>query len=216
MAGTSVTAVGERFHDFEQDPVTLARRLLGQRLVRIDEDGRRAAGLIVEVEAYLGDEDRAAHTFGGRRTERNETMYAEAGHLYVYFTYGMHHCMNVVAGAVDEGVAVLIRAIEPVEGTEVMAARRGRGTDLCSGPARLTQALAIDRRHDGADLRTDPSIFVERTRRRAIPASGITVGPRIGVDYAGSCSSRPLRFHIRGNPYVSGRRKSSSSSGVSL
>ena len=132
----------QRFTDFGRDPVTTARRLLGQRLVRVI-DGQRIAGLIVEVEAYLGEKDRAAHTYGGRRTDRNASMYLAGGHIYVYFVYGMHHCANVVCGREDEGVAVLLRGLEPTEGLESMYARRTRARtprDLCSGPAKLSQA----------------------------------------------------------------------------
>lgn len=199
-----------RFTAFRSDPVPLARRLLGQRLVRI-VDGERAAGIIVEVEAYLGAPDRAAHTYGGRRTPRNESMYREGGHAYVYFTYGMHHCMNVVAGRIDEGVAVLLRALEPTEGLEGMYRRRRaarRDTDLCSGPARLAQALAIDRADDGRDLRVDPTLFIERIRSRSLPASRTGVSPRIGVAYAGAWAERPLRFYVRENPHVSRARAS--------
>ncbi len=197
-----------RFTRYRTDPVTLARRLLGQRLVRV-ADGVRAAGTIVEVEAYLGAADRAAHTFGGRRTSRNESMYGAAGHAYVYFTYGMHHCMNVVCGRIGEGVAVLIRALEPTEGVDLMFDRRAaarRETDLCSGPARLAQALRIDRTDDGRDLRTDPSLFIEQLRSRGLPDARIAVSARIGVAYAGSWSARPLRFFVEGNPHVSPTR----------
>ena len=199
----------ERFLDFALDPVRLARRLLGPRFVH-EAEGGRLAGLIVEVEAYLGREDRAAHTFGGRRSPRNETMYAEAGHLYVYFTYGMHYCMNVVCGAADEGVAVLVRAIAPTEGLPVMRERRAGARhdhDLCSGPAKLTQAFGIDRRHDGCDLRTDRRVFIERVRSRALPSSRIGVTGRIGVDYAGAWAHRPLRFYVRGCRHVSRPRR---------
>ncbi len=111
------------FKAYGADPQTVARNLLGQRLVRVD-DGRRLAGVIVEVEAYLGLRDRAAHTYGGRRTARNESMYLGGGYAYVYFTYGMHHCLNVVCGGRGDGTAILLRAIEPTEGLEVMFARR--------------------------------------------------------------------------------------------
>jgi DNA-3-methyladenine glycosylase len=194
-----------RFDAYDADPVTVARRLLGQRLVRLHR-GRRLAGIIVEVEAYLGERDRAAHTWGGRRTPRNESMYLPGGHAYVYFTYGMHHCMNVVCGRRDQGVAVLLRGLEPTEGIEAMFARRRaarRPTDLCSGPAKLTAALGIDRRQDGVDLRTDDTLWIERVRARALPADRIAVTPRIGVTYAGDWASRPLRFHIADNPHVS-------------
>jgi DNA-3-methyladenine glycosylase len=195
----------DRFLRFDADPVTTARRLLGQQLVRI-VDGRRLAGRIVEVEAYLGPEDRAAHTFGGRRTARNESMWRGGGHAYVYFTYGMHHCMNVVCGRPGTGAAVLLRALEPTEGVDLMFARRPRArreTQLCSGPGRLAQAFAIDRAQDGADLRTDPALWIEALHRRAVPARAIAATPRIGIGYAGPWARRLLRFHLRDNAHVS-------------
>lgn len=201
---------GTRFDSFEHDPVTVAKRLLGQRLVRI-MNGQRLAGDIVEVEAYLGAQDKAAHTFGGRRTARNEAMYLPGGHAYVYFTYGMHHCMNVVCGSRDHGVAVLLRALEPAEGVEQMYERRPaarRDTDLCSGPAKLTEALAIDLDLNGEDLRASGRLFIERRQSRALPARQIETGPRVGVDYAGRWADEPLRFWVAGNPHVSpGRRR---------
>jgi DNA-3-methyladenine glycosylase len=185
-----------RFDDFDDDPITLARRLLGQRLVRI-VNGRRLAGIIVETEAYLGAADRAAHTYNGRRTPRNQSMYLPGGHAYVYFTYGMHHCLNVVCGRRDEGVAVLIRAIEPTEGLEAMFANRPGITaarDLCSGPGRLTQALAINLALDGVNLRKSRALFIERARGRMLPGRCIRAARRIGVDYAGHWGRRLLRF----------------------
>jgi DNA-3-methyladenine glycosylase len=198
----------ERFSAFGGDTITVARRLLGQRLVRVlpPPESIRLAGIIVEVEAYLGPEDRAAHTFGGRRTARNESMYLPAGHAYVYFTYGMHHCLNVVCGSVDVGTAVLLRALEPTEGLEAMFAHRRRARraeDLSSGPAKLTEALAIDRSLDGVDLRSSPALFVERVHRRMLPGHRIVASPRIGVDYAGPWAARPLRFFVRGNRHLS-------------
>lgn len=195
----------KRFVDFRADPVTLARRLLGQRLVRVI-DGVRLAGTIVETEAYLGAEDRAAHTFGGRRTARNESMYLPGGHAYVYFTYGMHHCMNVVCGRSGEGVAVLLRALKPTEGLEDMYVRRGkakRDTDLCRGPGRLTAALGIDLNLDGHDLILSSTLFIERLRQRAVPSTKIHVSRRIGVESAGPWAARPLRFAVSGSPHVS-------------
>jgi len=193
---------------FRRDPVALAHALLGQTLVRLI-DGQRLAGRIVEVEAYLGVDDRAAHTFGGRRTGRNETMWGEAGHLYVYFTYGMHHCANVVADRADVPTAVLLRALEPMEGLDVMRRHRAgkipadrlKATDLCSGPAKLCQAMAIDRQRDGIDLIRADDLFVERDR--AVGPSKIIASPRIGVAYAREWADKPLRFHIDGNPHVS-------------
>ena len=203
------TDVAERFTAMDADPVTVAHRLLGQRLVRVLH-GERLAGTIVEVEAYLGASDRAAHTYGGRRTPRNESMYKGGGYAYVYFIYGNHYCLNIVCGKQDEGVAVLIRALEPVEGIQTMFRNRPRAkrlTDLCSGPGKLAQALSIDRSLDGVDLRTSPYLFVEKQRRSPLPADQIVATPRIGLnptteDWA-DWATRPLRFCIRGNPHVS-------------
>jgi DNA-3-methyladenine glycosylase len=201
----------------EDDPKTVARALLGQRLVRIRR-GRRLAGTIVEVEAYLGSRDPAAHTFGGRRTPRNESMYLPGGHAYVYFTYGAHFCLNVVCGAKGVGVAVLIRALEPTEGLEAMfrlrsksADRRARpliATDLCSGPGKLTQALGIDRRLDGIDLRTCSDLFIERLHTTPLDSKLIGTSPRIGLNpqihWPTGWADRRLRYFLRGNPHVSG------------
>jgi DNA-3-methyladenine glycosylase len=192
---------------YERDPVTVARALLGQRLVRVI-DGQRLAGVIVETEAYLGAADAAAHTFNGRRTRRNESMYLGGGHAYVYFTYGMHHCMNVVAGRPGDGVAVLLRALEPTEGLDAMRVSRPRArreTDLCSGPGKLCAALAIDRQLDGVDLTRRGPLFIEALRSRSPAASRIAMGPRVGVHYAGHWAHKPLRFWMRDNPHVSRR-----------
>ncbi len=196
---------------YRRDPVSLAHDLLGKRLVRV-VDGARVSGRIVEVEAYLGVPDRAAHTYQGRRTARNESMWGDAGHAYVYFTYGMHHCMNVVAGTKDEPVAVLLRALEPDEGLSVMQGRRRkkkeslRETDLCSGPAKLCQALAIDRELDGVDLVTSKAVLIEGTTDCDPARTTITTSPRIGVAYAGEWAKKPLRFFFQNNPHVSRSR----------
>jgi DNA-3-methyladenine glycosylase len=194
---------------YARDPVALARGLLGQVLVRVLDDGTRLAGRIVETEAYLGVEDRAAHSFGGRRTERNAAMWGPAGHAYVYFVYGLHHCMNVVAERPGRPSAVLIRALEPLEGLEAMRARRAgkgpatrlRDTDLCSGPAKLAQALRLDRSLDGADLVRGKQLFIETGTR--IRTARIESGPRVGVGYAGEWADEPLRFWLAGHPHVS-------------
>ncbi len=190
---------------FRRDPVRVARALLGQRLVsRIG--GLRTAGVIVETEAYLGIPDKAAHTFGGHRTERVRSMWGDGGHAYVYFTYGMHHCMNVVAGTPGQPVAALIRALQPEIGIETMFARRAkahREIDLCSGPAKLCQALAITRQHDAEDLVSGKTLFLEQRRGRALPLARIACGPRVGVDYAQEWAARPLRFAVAGCRYVS-------------
>ena len=191
---------------YRRDAVEVARDLLGQRLVSGAGD-RRASGIIVETEAYLGVVDKAAHTYDHRRTPRNETMWGDAGHLYVYFVYGMHHCANVVAGRRDEPVAVLLRALEPEDGVELMFERRRaarRPTDLCSGPAKLCQALAITREQDGTDLLAGETVTIERARDRRLASVRIMTGPRIGIDYAEEWRDEPLRFWIRDNPHVSG------------
>jgi len=198
---------------FATDPETLARELLGCTLVRILDDGARLAGEIVEVEAYLGAIDRAAHTYGGRRTPRNESMWKRPGTVYVYFTYGMHWCMNISAGALGEPVAVLLRAIRPTEGLERMRELRNAGgrrrsplpdRDLCAGPARLCQALAVDRALDGVDVVAPGApIFVERRKPGRVSDDQIASGPRVGVGYAGEWADRPLRFALAGSPYVS-------------
>jgi DNA-3-methyladenine glycosylase len=190
---------------FRRDARTVARALLGQRLVRVDETGR-LSGRIVETEAYLGIPDKAAHTTGGRRTERNASMWGDGGRAYIYFTYGMHHCFNAVAGGPEQPVAVLIRALEPEAGQAVMAERRRkakRNTDLCSGPAKLCEALAIDRALDGADLTTPGPLFVEALRQRAPAQQQILTGPRVGVDYAGEWAAAPLRYGLRGSAHLS-------------
>ncbi|MBI1368773.1 MAG: DNA-3-methyladenine glycosylase [Planctomycetes bacterium] len=203
MRGASRTSerLGRRF--FRRDAESLAIALLGQVLVRVLESGEVMAGRIVETEAYLGVIDRAAHTFGGRRTARNESMYLDAGHAYVYFTYGMHYCVNITADAAEVPTACLIRALEPIEGVELMRERRGGRADgeLCSGPAKLTQAMNIDRSLDGIDLVSDPRLYLRRGRLAG--NEEIIRSKRIGVGYAKDWADKMLRFYVRGNPHVS-------------
>ena len=187
---------------YRQDATTVARSLLGQKLVRVI-DGKRLTGLIVETEAYLGVADKAAHSRNGRRTTRNESMWSEGGHAYVYFVYGMHHCLNVVAGRAGDPVAVLLRGLQPVEGLEQMRRRRGRtklDTELCSGPGRLCQALAIDQSLDGVDLVASDILTIESYSNGT---GRIGVGPRVGINYAEEWANRPLRFFVDANPHVS-------------
>ncbi len=196
--------------DYDTDAATLARRLLGCLLVRVLDDGTRLSGVIVETEAYLGAPDRASHAFGGRRTARNEAMYGRPGTCYVYFTYGMHFMCNVVCGRRDEPLAVLLRALEPAQGVEVMRRHRARrprarplgDTDLCSGPGKLCQALAIDRRLNGLDLTTGVDLFIQRSV--CPPVDGqLANTPRIGVDSAGEWARKPLRWFLAASPHVS-------------
>ena len=190
---------------FRRDPVLVARELLGHRLVS-GVGGRRTAGIIVETEAYLGIPDKAAHTYGGRRTRRNRTMWGAAGHAYVYFVYGMHHCMNVVAGETGDPVAVLIRALEPDAGIDTMFERRHRArraTDLCSGPAKLCLALGINLGLDGEDLTSSDLLCIEFPSHRPRRAATIVAAPRVGIAYAGEWQNEPLRFFVAGNSHVS-------------
>jgi len=187
---------------FARDTLTVARELLGQRLVRM-VDGERLSGRIVEVEAYIGEKDRASHARSGR-TARNEAMYGPAGHAYVYFIYGMHHCLNVVTEAPGFPAAVLLRALEPVEGLERMRELRGgvRERPLTSGPARLCQALAIGRALNGADLCASGAIlFVEAAD--GVQDAHIQAGPRVGVRGDDAALQAPWRFFLQGSPYVS-------------
>ncbi len=190
---------------YRREATSVARGLLGQRLVTC-LDGRRTSGIIVETEAYLGAVDKAAHSYGNRRTARTETMFGDGGHLYVYFVYGMHHCANVVAGEPGDPLAVLLRALQPDEGIATMFERRQRArreTDLCSGPGKLCQALGITRALDGEDLVDGNPVTIERLRQRSLPQARIATGPRVGIGYAQEWEHEPLRFWIRANPHVS-------------
>jgi DNA-3-methyladenine glycosylase len=182
----AVKKLPRRFYD--RDTVLVARELLGKYLVH-QVAGARRIGRIVEVEAYLGEHDLAAHSSKGL-TKRTQIMFGPPGHAYVYFIYGMHHCMNVVTESEGRGAAVLIRALEPV------ANLAGK----TNGPALLCRALAIDRRLNGRDLLSD-DFFI------AAPATpekfSIVKRPRIGVDYAKHWARRHLRFYLKGNPFVS-------------
>lgn len=182
--------------------VAVARDLLGKLLVVPGRDRERISGIIVETEAYRGPLDRAAHSYGGRRTRRTETMYGIGGTAYVFFVYGMYNQFNVVTNVEDNPHAVLIRALEPVEGIELMRKRRHGQPDhnLTNGPGKLCLALDIDRQLDRADLLGD-KVWLEEGKK--IPRSRIMSGPRIGIDYAEEWVDKPWRFWIRDNPFVS-------------
>lgn len=190
----------------------LARALLGTLLVHQTPEGP-AAGVIVEVEMYRGPWDKGAHSYGGRRTRRTEVMYGPPGHAYVYRIYGMHHCLNVVAAPEGAPEAILVRALEPVAGLPLMAARRGldpRGVEdaspralraLASGPGRLCQAMGISLAQYGAPL-WRPPLYVCHYRD-PVPAHRVAQGPRIGIDYAEEARFYPWRFWISDNAFVS-------------
>jgi DNA-3-methyladenine glycosylase len=190
---------------YARDTLTVARSLLGRRLVRMLE-GERISGRIVETEAYIGEDDEASHASPGP-TERNASMYMEAGHGYVYLIYGMYHCFNIVSEREGFPAAVLVRALEPLEGLDLMRERRGSvgarsETELTSGPGRLCQALAIDRRHDGIDLCAPGSpVFLEPGE--PVTAGVVATGPRVNVRGDRAAVEAPWRFWIEGNPHVS-------------
>ena len=186
---------------FARNTLLVARDLLGQRLVRRVGE-HRLVGRIVEVEAYIGEQDKASHASSGRTT-RNAVMYGPAGRAYVYFIYGMHYCFNVVAEQEGFPAAVLVRALEPVEGIDVMSRnRKGRvGVELSSGPAKLCTALAIDRDMNGEDLVTSERLWIEQDQ--PVPDACVTAGPRIGVKGNEQALAAPWRLWVKGNPYVS-------------
>jgi DNA-3-methyladenine glycosylase len=184
--------------------VKVAKELLGKVLVT-ELDGERTSGRIVEVEAYNGVVDRASHAWSGRRTARTEVMFGAGGTAYVYLIYGIHHLFNVVTNGKDIPHAVLVRALEPLEGIPVMRKRMGSerlDQRLTRGPGNLSKAMGLLTRHTGLSL-LDGSIWIGddgfRPRRSEIVAT-----PRIGVDYAGEDAALHYRFFLKGNPYVSG------------
>lgn len=195
---------------FDQPAVALAQAFLGQVLVRRLSDGTELRGRIVETEAYLGPEDEAAHSRGGRQTPRNRGMFMKPGTLYVYFIYGMYFCMNV--SSQGDGACVLLRALEPLGGLETMrqlrsthrkgSARALKDRELCSGPSKLCQALAIDKSFDQRDLAKDQAVWLEQgppgPREPAVVAAA-----RVGIGSAGEWVQKPLRFYIQGSPWVS-------------
>ena len=185
-----------------EDTLEIARDLLGKTLVVPAENGARVSGRIVEAEAYLGAIDKAAHSFGNRRTKRTEMMFAEGGTVYIFFIYGMYFQFNVVVGAIDTPHAILIRAVEPLENIEIMRERRGamKDANLTSGPGKLCIAFGIDKRFNGADLLGD-KIWLEDGEK--IPKSKIASGKRIGIDYAEEYAEKPWRFWIKDNAFVS-------------
>ncbi|XP_067563396.1 DNA-3-methyladenine glycosylase [Pseudorca crassidens] len=196
---------------FDQPAVSLARAFLGQVLVRRLDDGTELRGRVVETEAYLGPEDEAAHSRGGRQTPRNRGMFMKPGTLYVYLIYGMYFCMNV--SSQGDGACVLLRALEPLGGLEAMrqlrhtlrkgvAGRALKDLELCNGPSKLCQALAIDKSFDQRDLATDEAVWLERgPLGPSEPA--VVAAARVGVGYAGEWALKPLRFYVQGSPWVS-------------
>jgi DNA-3-methyladenine glycosylase len=194
---TMVEPVKEAF--FQQPTLELARSLLGMLLVKETESGT-ASGWIVETEAYVGPGDRAAHSFGNRRTPRTEIMFGPSGYVYTYVMH-MHCLVNVVSGELNHPEAVLIRAVEPCTGIELMVERRGQGKkpqELTNGPGKLTRALGIVKEDYGRSF-FEPPLYIAIGRE----VEEISAGPRIGIPNSGEAKDYPWRFWVKGNPYVS-------------
>lgn len=191
---------------YERSAEKVAKDLIGCVLERTLEDGARLTGYIAETEAYIGPQDRASHAYGGRRTRRNESMWAPPGTVYVYFTYGMHHCLNVSCLRQDHPAAVLIRAVFPICGLDAMRSFRTKrprkhslkDRHLCDGPGKLCQAFAIDRALDGIHLLQSSQIAIRQGV--AFEEREIQCTPRIGIGTAGDWVGKPLRWVTRVDP----------------
>lgn len=185
----------------QDDPVTIAKTLLG-KVLHTYTDGQLTAGRIVETEAYMGAIDRASHAYPGKRTDRNAVMFRQGGVAYVYLIYGMYHLFNVVTSREGLADAVLVRALEPCEGIDIMMTRTGKQTThrITSGPGLLSRAMGIDMRLYGSSLSGD-CVWIED--HPSPSDSEIVETKRIGVEYAGPDSDLPWRFYIHGNPWIS-------------
>jgi DNA-3-methyladenine glycosylase len=198
--------LGKDFYQRE-NVLSIAKELLGKLLVT-KRAGVTTAGRIVEVEAYNGVIDKASHAFGGRRTIRNEVMYAEGGVAYVYLCYGIHHLFNVVTHSKETPHAILIRALEPVKGIDEMLRRTGKkklDRTLTRGPGNLSKAMGIAVLHSGCSLQSKELFLADDGFEYG--KNEIAASPRIGVDYAGKDALLHYRFYIKGNPFVSGKPK---------
>jgi DNA-3-methyladenine glycosylase len=205
-ASSSMKKLGIDFYK-RDNVLEIARELLGKLLVT-KWDGILSSGRIVEVEAYTGVEDKASHAFGGRRTNRNDIMYAGGGVVYVYLCYGIHHLFNVVTSDKEIPHAILIRALEPVKGIAVMLQRTGKikpDFTLTRGPGNLSKALGLSVSHSGLSLQSK-ELFISDDGF-IVSKNEIGASPRIGVDFAGADALLPYRFYIKGNPFVSGKPK---------
>ena len=195
-----------------ENVITIAKELLGKLLVTKWNDVI-TSGRIVEVEAYNGIIDKASHAFAGRRTARNEIMYANGGVAYVYLCYGIHHLFNVVTNSPETPHAILIRALEPVKGIDSMLKRAGKKNPdsyreentLARGPGNLSKALGLFTKHSGFSLRSKELFIADDGF--VLNKKDIAASPRIGVDYAGNDALLHYRFFIKGNPFVSGKPK---------
>ncbi len=186
------------------DVILIAKELIGKVIVT-DFNSLITSGRIVETEAYIGLTDRASHSFGGKRTARNEHMYANAGTAYVYICYGMHHLFNVVTNVKEVPDAVLIRAVEPLNGISIMLQRTGKlkpGNTLTKGPGNVAKALGISKNHSGTNLVKDEIYIADDGFK--IENNSIGISRRIGIESSGDAVLKPYRFYVKGNPFVSG------------
>jgi DNA-3-methyladenine glycosylase len=190
------------------DVVGICRRLLGKVLVS-HIDGLLTSGIIVETEAYRAPDDKASHAYGDRRTARTEVMFSKGGVAYIYICYGIHHLFNVVTGPKNQAHAILIRALEPLDGIDIMLERRKMKKlehKITRGPGALSVALGFRNIMSGQSLLTDPTSFYIEDRKINYPDAAIATGPRIGVESSGECVTWPWRYYVRNNPYVSAKR----------
>lgn len=185
---------------YTRDGLTVARELIGKRLVHRSPEGL-TAGTIVEVEAYIGPDDAGSHAYKARRTRRTAIQYGPGGFAYVYRIYGLHSCMNVVASIEERPEAILIRALEPAAGLELMMKRRGTEDvkRLCRGPGNLAQAMGINMEHYGMDL-CGEELYIETGEEEKVQ---VCTDKRINIDYAGEAADYPWRFLLRGSGYIS-------------
>ncbi|SMB87967.1 DNA-3-methyladenine glycosylase [Desulfonispora thiosulfatigenes DSM 11270] len=193
---------------YSRDTLTVAKELLGKHLIHKVE-GVERIGEIVEVEAYGGIIDKAAHSYQGKRTKRTEVMFGEAGHAYVYLIYGMYHCLNIVTSTIDNPEAILIRALKPISGIPQISQDRYGKIDsdltkrqylnLLNGPGKLSKGMAITKEHNGIDLCADTLYLVDPGQTK----EKIVTSPRINIDYAEEAIDYPWRYYFADNPYIS-------------
>jgi len=187
--------------DYLHDTFHVARDVLLGAYLCTNIDGHFCVGKITELEVYMGDIDRASHAWPNKKTDRNKIMFGIGGHAYMYFIYGMYSMFNIVVGPQDRPHAILVRALEPIVGTDIMKQRRGREDikNLANGPGKLTVAMGLTRAHYGADLTASKHVWISpRTEKPKVAA-----GTRIGIDYAGPDKDLPWRFIIKDNPHIS-------------
>jgi DNA-3-methyladenine glycosylase len=188
----------------QDDVVAIARDMIGKKIVSVTQ-GKLTSGIITETEAYRGHDDKACHAHLGRFTERTKIMYEQGGVAYVYLCYGIHHLFNIITNSKGQADAVLIRAVEPKAGIEIMLERRGKyelDKTLTSGPGNFTKAFGLDRSHYGTDL-TGNEVWIEKDKSLVFLESEITISKRIGIDYAQEDKDLPWRFYLNSSTYVS-------------